>query len=61
MEAIVHITADTRDARALDVAQELALTPEQRLSGARELQERAYGTEVPDVKESQRVVILIPR
>lgn len=61
MEAVVHVSTDPEDAQAWDVAQELALTPEQRLSGARELQERVFGTAVPDVRESHQVVILIPR
>jgi len=59
MEAIVNITTDIEAARTYEIAQELAMTPEQRLEGARELQERIFGTTVPDVRESRKVVIRV--
>jgi len=61
MKAVVHIAIDAEDARIWEIRQELALTPEERFEGALELQERVYGTTVPDVRESGQVVILLMR
>jgi len=52
MERIVHIARDFRDAREWDIQQHVSLTPEERQRIAKELRDRVYGTDCPDVREA---------
>jgi hypothetical protein len=54
MERIVHVARDFREARAWDIEQHLAMTPEQRQRAAKELRDRVYGANCPDVREADR-------
>jgi hypothetical protein len=54
MERVVHKAKNFEHARRWDVAQQLAMTPEERQAVARELKRRAFGGENPDVREAER-------
>jgi len=54
MERIVNIAKNQKEARQWDIQQALKMTPEERQAAARILRERAYGTNVPDVREYER-------
>lgn len=56
----VHKSHTFRDAAEWDLAQQAAMTPEERCAAARELQRRFYGDRCPDVWESRVVRILRP-
>ena len=51
MERIVHIAKSFEEAEQWDIEQNLAMTPEERLEAAKELKERVYGKNSPDVRE----------
>ena len=54
MERIVHIARSFDEARAWDIEQHLALTPEERQRAAKELRDRVYGADCPDVRQVHR-------
>ena len=54
MERIVRKSRGSEQADRWDVEQQTSMTPEQRQEVARELRERAYGKDVPDVREAVR-------
>ena len=54
MERVVHVARSFEEARALDIAQQVAMTPEERRRVARELRERVYGSRCPDVRDVHR-------
>lgn len=49
-----HIAIGFAAARAWEIEQELAMTPDERLDAARELARRVYGVNAPDVREAER-------
>ncbi|UCH96627.1 MAG: hypothetical protein JSV88_07195 [Candidatus Aminicenantes bacterium] len=51
MERIVHIAKSFEEAEQWDIEQNLAMTPDDRLEAAKELKERVYGKNPPDVRE----------
>ncbi len=51
MERIVHIAKNFEEAEQWDIEQNLAMTPEERLKAAKELKDRVYGKNPPDVRE----------
>ncbi|MDI7268995.1 MAG: hypothetical protein QME96_13485 [Myxococcota bacterium] len=55
MERIVHVADGFEQARAWDIEQHVSMTPEERRQAAKELRDRVYGTDRPDVRESQRL------
>ena len=54
LRRVVHVARSFEEARALDIAQQVAMTPEERQRVARELKERVCGTCCPDVREVHR-------
>jgi hypothetical protein len=54
MERIGHAAQGFEDAERWDREQMLAMTPDERLTVARILRERVYGTSCPDVREAER-------
>jgi len=50
MERVVHIAKSFEEAEEWDIEQNLAMTPEERLEAAKELKERVYGKNSPDVR-----------
>jgi hypothetical protein len=54
MERVVHVARSFDEARAADIEQHLALSPEERQRAAKELRDRVFGTDRPDVREAQR-------
>ncbi len=54
MERVVHVARSFEEARALDIAQQVAMTPQERQRVALELKERVYGTRCPDVRDAHR-------
>ena len=54
VERVVHVVWSFEEARAVDIAQQVAMTPEERRRVARELKERVYGTRCPDVRDVRR-------
>ena len=54
MERIGHKAESFADAARWDREQQWAMTPDERLAIAKLLQERVYGTDVPDVREAER-------
>lgn len=51
MERIVHIAKSFEEAEEWDIQQNISMTPDERLTAARELAERVYGKDQPDVRE----------
>lgn len=51
MERIVHISRSFEEAEEWDIQQNLSMTPEERLIAGRQLAERVYGKDQPDVRE----------
>jgi hypothetical protein len=51
MERVVHIAKSFEEAEQWDIEQNLAMTPEERLKAAKELKDRVYGKNPPDVRE----------
>ena len=54
VDRTVHKSTSFADAARWDRAQHQAMTPDQRLAVAKELRDRAYGTDAPDVREAER-------
>ncbi len=54
LEREVHKAKSFDEAARWDRAQQLAMTPDERLEAARVLRERAFGADVPDVREAER-------
>ncbi|MBK9384280.1 MAG: hypothetical protein IPN34_05595 [Planctomycetes bacterium] len=54
IERIGHVARSFEEAERWDREQMLAMTPEERLTIARILRERVYGTDCPDVREAER-------
>lgn len=54
MERVAFKTRSFAEADRWDREQSWALTPDERLRILRVLQERVYGRDAPDVRESQR-------
>ncbi len=52
MERIVNIAHSFSEAEEWDILQNISMTPEERLLAARQLAERVYGKNCPDVRES---------
>ena len=51
MERIVHIAKSFEEAEQWDIQQTLSMTPDERLAAAKELMERVFGEDQPDVRE----------
>jgi hypothetical protein len=54
----MHKSRSFREAEEWDIAQQLAMTPEERRKAAYELKKRFYGPQCPDVRESCMVRVL---
>ncbi len=52
MKRVVHKALSFEDAEEWNVQQQVEMTPQERMAAARELNERVYGTETKDVRES---------
>ncbi len=51
MKRISHKSKNFKEAREWDIQQQINMTPDQRFAAAKELRIRAYGKNVPDVKD----------
>jgi len=51
MKRVFNKAKNNSQAEKWDIMQQLKMTPEQRIAVARELRERFYGKNVPDVRE----------
>jgi cytochrome c len=51
MKPIVHKATGFQDADAWDIAQHIQMTPEERQKAAKELRDRCYGKNAPDVRD----------
>ena len=51
MERVVHKSRSFEEAARWDVQQQIAMSPQERIRAARELQRRAYGSQVKDIRE----------
>ena len=51
MKPIVHKATGFQDADAWDIAQHIQMTPEERQKAAKELRDRFYGKNAPDVRD----------
>ena len=56
MERVVHKANGFKEAEEWDIEQQVSMTPEQRLRAAKELCDRFYPANVPDVRTSGVVV-----
>jgi len=54
MKRVVHKAKDFTEADRWDVHQQKVMTVEERQAAAKELKERAYGKDRPDVREVER-------
>lgn len=54
MERVVHVSLGHEEARRWDVEQQVAMTPEERLSAATELKRRAFPQDAKDVRACHR-------
>ena len=54
MDREAHKARSFAEADQWDLQQQWAMTPDERFEVARVLRERAYGTDVPDVREAER-------
>ena len=54
MERDVHKARSFEEAAKWDRAQQKAMSPDERLAIAKELRDRAYGADAPDVRQSER-------
>jgi len=52
VDPVVHVAHSFEEARAWEIEQEIRLTPAERQAIARALRERAFGTNVPDVRDA---------
>lgn len=55
MKRIVNISKNAKEAEDWDIMQNLSMSPGERQEAARILKERVYGTDVPDVREAERM------
>lgn len=55
MKRIVNISKNAKEAEDWDIKQNLSMSPGERQEVARILKERVYGTDVPDVREAERM------
>jgi len=55
MKRIVNISKNAKEAEEWDIKQHLSMTPAERQEAARILKERVYGTDVPDIREAERM------
>lgn len=53
MEPIVHKARNFREAEAWDIEQQIRMTPEERQEIAKELREKYYGKNAPDVRDEK--------
>ncbi|MCP5107547.1 MAG: hypothetical protein GY950_29435 [bacterium] len=51
MERVVNIARSFEEAEEWDIRQNISMTPDERLTAARQLAERVYGKNQPDVRE----------
>ena len=51
MKPIVHKATSFQDADAWDIEQHIKMTPEERRKVAKELRDRYYGKDAPDVRD----------
>ncbi|MCK4765330.1 MAG: hypothetical protein KAW12_24225 [Candidatus Aminicenantes bacterium] len=56
MERVVHIAKSFAEAEQWDIRQNISMTPDERLAAARQLAERVYGKNQPDVRAAQSIV-----
>jgi len=54
MERIINKSKSFKDAEQWDILQHIRMRPEERQAAAARLRERVYGTDVPDVRETQK-------
>lgn len=54
MERVVKKFKNYQEAEAWEIEQALNMTPDERLSIARELQKRIFGKDIPDIREGER-------
>ncbi len=54
MDRVAHKAMSFADAEQWDREQHWAMTPDERLAAAKELRDRAYGRDAPDVREAER-------
>lgn len=54
MKRILNKAKSNSEAEKWDIIQQLRMTPEQRIAVARELRDRFYGKNMPDVKKSMK-------
>jgi len=54
MERIVNKSKTFKDAEEWDILQHIRMRPEERQAAAARLRERVYGTDAPDVRETQK-------
>jgi len=54
MERVINKSKSYKDAEQWDILQHIRMTPEERQAVVDRLRERVYGTDVPDVRESQK-------
>ncbi|MFP8490313.1 hypothetical protein ACKGJO_14625 [Gracilimonas sp. Q87] len=52
MKRIVHIAKSHKEAREWDIKQSISMTADERQAIAKELKNRVYGKEVPDVRQA---------
>ncbi len=52
---IVHVANGFQEAREWEIQQELSMTPAQRQRAAKQLKERFYGKNAPDVRKAQPI------
>ena len=53
MERIVHKSTGFEEAEEWDIEQQIKMTPQQRQDIAKQLKEKYYGTDVPDVRDTK--------
>ena len=51
MERIVNISKNFEEARQWEIEQSLAMTPDERMAAVRDLIQRVYGKNQPDVRD----------
>ena len=53
MKRVVHKSRSFKEAEQWDIHQQKTMTPEQRQRIAREIKERVYGVDCPDVRQAE--------
>ncbi len=54
LEPVVHVSRGFEEAGAWDVAQQVSMTPRERMRAARVLKDRAFPADSPDVRACHR-------